>query len=438
MTKGTHAPHHPLLYNFSEKQEKAIIWLLAATQLISSLEFMIVMPLGPDFASELGITLNHIGLVAACYTGAAAVSGFLCSTFIERLDRRQALAFSMAGLILSTLACALATGFYSMVMARIAAGLFGGPAMALTMAIIADVVPISRRGRAMGLVMSSFAVSSIAGIPLSLELSRLGGWRHPFFAVAGLGVLVASFTMFKLPSMREHLSLQKNFQHSKHSPEVRENFLRPTVCYGLLMSFLTMASMFVIIPNISSYLQANLDYPRESIGMLYFQGGITSLILMRLVGKMTDKRGPVPIAWAGTVLFTSVIAIWFFTTPSHFVIGLLFMGMMGSSSFRNIPSQTLASRIPRPFERARFMSIQSSVQHVATTCGAALSSFVLGVAADGSLTGMQILAWVAIVGSFMVPFLLSKIQKNVSREQHLDQRDLDSAATVSVEVEKVA
>ncbi len=82
--------------------EKAVVFLIAAVQFVNILEFMMVMPLGPDFAKELGIPLSHIGYVGGSYTAAASISGLLCSTLIERFDRRSALTVAVGGLVIST------------------------------------------------------------------------------------------------------------------------------------------------------------------------------------------------------------------------------------------------------------------------------------------------------------------------------------------------
>jgi PDZ domain-containing protein len=79
----------------------------------------------------------------------------------------------------------------TMVIARLIAGAFGGPATALTYSIIADTIPPTRRGRALGAVMSAFTIAALFGVPAGLELARLFGWQAPFVLVAGLIFVVA-------------------------------------------------------------------------------------------------------------------------------------------------------------------------------------------------------------------------------------------------------
>ncbi|WP_336145447.1 MFS transporter, partial [Klebsiella pneumoniae] len=93
-----------------------------------------------------------------------------------------------------------------LMLARVIAGAFGGPATSLSYSIVADVIPPERRGRAMGAVMGAFSVASILGVPAGLELARRGGWRLPFIAVALLGAILGAFASFVLPPMIAHVA----------------------------------------------------------------------------------------------------------------------------------------------------------------------------------------------------------------------------------------
>jgi MFS family permease len=72
---------------------------------------------------------------------------------------------------MATLACGLAPTYAALMVARIAAGVFGGVLSALCQTIVGDVIPFERRGRAMGIVMTSFSVSTVAGVPCGLFLA---------------------------------------------------------------------------------------------------------------------------------------------------------------------------------------------------------------------------------------------------------------------------
>jgi predicted MFS family arabinose efflux permease len=93
----------------------------------------------------------------------------------------------------------------------------------------------------------------------------------------------------------------------------------------------------------------------------------------------------------------------------------VFALFMVANSFRNVSLTTLASRVPAPEERARFMSAQSAVQHLASATGAALSTQVLSVAADGRLEGMTTLALGSALTSLALPVLLAAVSVRLAR-----------------------
>ncbi len=389
--------------------ERAIVLLVAAVQFVNIVEFMMVMPLGPDFAKDLDIATSSLGVIGGSYTAAAAISGLISSTFLERFDRRKALACAIMGLVVATLACAASQGLVSLIVGRILAGIFGGPATAISLAIVADVVPPPRRGRAMSTVMMSFSLASIAGVPIGLELARFGNWRTPFYAVSMLAIIIAGLAIYKLPALTGHLVADRNLPRPA-TPLLR----RSETILAFAMTSAQMFSLFLLIPNISAFVQGNLHYPREQMGSLYFYGGIASFLVMYPVGRLTDRFGSAVIGTFGSLLYATTIYLGFINQPQWFPVPVLFAAFMMCSSLRNIPTNTLTSRVPAINERARFMGIQSAVQHISSATAAFLSTALLSESLDHKLIGVDRLAFLSIAFAFVIPVLLFQIQKRLT------------------------
>ncbi len=115
----------------SGKRELAVVLLVAAVQFVNILDFVMVMPMGPDFASALHIPASRLGLIGGSYTAAASVAGLVSSLFLDRFDRRPALGISMLGLVIGTALGGFATDLTTLMIARMVAGAFGGPATSL-------------------------------------------------------------------------------------------------------------------------------------------------------------------------------------------------------------------------------------------------------------------------------------------------------------------
>lgn len=391
--------------------ERTLVGLIGAVQFVNILDFMIVMPLGPDFAGSLGIPVSQLGLIGGSYTAAAAVSGLAGAFFLDRFDRKRALQLAMFGLVLGTLAGAFATNLTTLLAARLVAGLFGGPATSVALSIISDVVPAERRGRAMGAVMGALSAASVLGVPLGLEAARLGGWRAAFVGVAVIGLLVVIVIGVMMPSMRGHLA--SGPPRRRTVGDLASLFRRPVVVLGNLALALAMMSGFALIPNISPHLQQNLHYPREQLGVLYLVGGTVSFVSMRAAGRLVDRVGSFRVNALGVFGFSLIVYAAFVMEEPPVSPVVAFAMFMVTLTTRNIALTALLSKVPAPHERAAFMSVQSAVQHFASALGAGISSQILRDGPNGTVLGMPQLAIFVIVLSALTPPLVWAVERRV-------------------------
>lgn len=393
-----------------ETSERVVVFLIGAVQFINILDFVMVMPLGPDFAAGLGIAPSHIGTIGAAYTAAGSVAGVAGSYFLDRFDRRKALAVAMSGLVLATAAGGLATGLTSLLVARALAGLFGGPATSLALSIIADLIPVERRGRAMGAVMGAFSVASVLGVPMALKVARWTDWRMPFFVVAGLGLLVVAGAIFYLPPMRGHLEAGRL---RAHPVSARELFTRADVLLSYAMTGMLNAGGFLIIPNISAYVQYNLGYPREELESIYFVGGLVSFVTLRMAGKAVDRLGSFRVGTVGAMMFLATLYIAFIHLPVGVPLVAVFACFFLANGVRNVAYSTLTSRVPEQAIRARFMSFQSAVQHLGAAAGAFISSRVLTDLPGGKLGDMTQVVMLSMAFTLTLPVLFFLVERRV-------------------------
>jgi len=385
--------------------ERKLVVLIGSVQLLLTLDFTLVLPLGPDFAKALGIPTSELGLVGASYNAAEAVVAIAGAFFLDRFDRRRLLAVALTGLVIGTAASGLATGLVSLVTTRAFAGVFGGIAETLVYTIVIDAVAPERRGRAIGAIASTTAVASVLGVPAGLELARLGGWRVPFFTLAAFGIVFVAAAISLLPPQRAHLAAQQT--------PLRAVLSRSVVRLGLTCMAIGTIAHYTLVPNISAYVQFNRGYPRDRLGLIYMIGGGFVFGTIRIAGWLTDRYAAPSLALFGTMLYATVLIFGFIYPVDAIPMVVIFVGFMISSSFRFVPMRALMSRVPGPGERARFLSVESAVDCAAAATGAMLGPQILSERPDHSLAGIGELALLAVAMTFVYSALCYAVARRV-------------------------
>jgi predicted MFS family arabinose efflux permease len=171
------------------------------------------------------------------------------------------------------------------------------------------------------------------------------------------------------------------------------------------------------VPNISTFLQHNVGYPRERLDLLYLIAGLATVLVTRLIGTVVDRFGATRVIIAGTFVFVSALYFGFVRPLSAEHVIWVFPLLMLSASLRGVPLNTLASRVPRAAERARFMSAQSAVQHLASAIGAFAASMALADGAGGRLVGMEAVALTAMGIALFVPWVSSFVENGVRQRE---------------------
>ena len=233
--------------------------------------------------------------------------------------------------------------------------------------------------------------------------------RLPFLVVGALGLGVTAAVVASLPSLRGHLARRgEPVGHGR-------TLFRPLVLTSFAMTAVTMAGGFLVIPNISAYVQTNLGLPRSQLQWVYGIGGLVSFATLRLVGRLVDRFGSFRVGTVASLILALAFDLMFVHPPLAVpgaAMGLAIFLFFALSS-RNVSYNTLATKVPEPAERARFMSFQSAVQHLASALGASVSAQVLFVQPDGSLGNVPMLGRMAIALTLLLPLLLFRVERGV-------------------------
>ena len=357
------------------KYQVLVIIVLALTQFTVILDFMVMSPLGDMLMKSLSLTTSQFGFAVSAYAFSAGISGLLTSGFADRFDRKKLLLFFYIGFIIGTLFCGLAHSYFMLLSARIVTGLFGGVIGSISMAIMADIFPLHQRGRAMGFMQMGFGASQVLGIPISLYIANHWGWQSPFLMIVGLAAIIWTSAMIKLRPVTHHLHLKTEKSALEH---LWHTFITPRYRTGFLLSALLSLGGFMMMPWGSAFAVNNLKVSYEQLPVLFMASGIAALIIMPLVGKLSDQFDKVKIFTVAALSMMVIIVVYTNLTPIPFIfiIGLNIL-MMTAIMSRIVPAMALVSALPKMQDRGAFMSINSSLQQIAGGIAAAIGGMIV-------------------------------------------------------------
>jgi predicted MFS family arabinose efflux permease len=395
-------------------RERLLLWSLASINFTHIVDFMVMMPLGPQLTKLFGLTDAQFGLLVSAYSLAAGLSGLLVSTVIDRFERKRALLWVYAGFALATLACGLAPSYAALLLARVAAGVFGGVLGALVQTIVGDAVPFERRGQAMGLVMSAFSLSTVAGVPLSLWMASRWGWHMPFFAIAAVsvGVLIAAWR--SVPKLQGHMtgvSAQPPFT------QLKRVLSEPNHWRAFALSMLMLSGSFSIIPYITIYTTTNVGLSADQVPFVYLAGGVATLFTARLWGRLTDRFGKVQM-----FRLISLAAVLPMLALTHLPVVPLPVLLLVTTAFfvfvsgRMVPGMALLTAAPEPALRGSFMSVNGALQSGAMGLSAWIGGLLISRSPDGLVEGYGRTGWLALASTLVMVWWVGRLRLHTQTE----------------------
>ncbi len=415
-------------------KERIILLLLSALNFTHIMDFMIMMPLGNYLIPYFRITPQEFSFLVAAYTFSAGASGFLAAFFVDRFDRKRVLLFGYMGFLLGTICCALAPGYYFLLISRIVAGLFGGLIGAQVLSIVADLVPYERRGTAMGMIMAAFSVASVFGVPFGLYIANHFNWHGPFVFVAGFGAMLVPLIMRYMPKMNAHLKQGQTIR-TRPATLIKGILGDRNQLLALSLSGCLMMGHFMIIPFLNPFMEFNMGFSKTQTPVIYMVGGALTLFSSPLMGKLADKIGKhrlfvilVVLAVIPIALITNLPKIPFYVVLT--ITGFWFV----VSSGRTIPAQAMISNVVPPERRGSFMSFNSSVQQIFVGLASVIAGIIVTTTPDNKIQHYEMTGYLSI-GIILLSILIAgrlntKLNQNnrILSEYEGDDTDAANAA----------
>ncbi|MCD6013313.1 MAG: transporter [Flavipsychrobacter sp.] len=397
--------------------QKFVVFILAIAQFSVILDFMVMSPLGDMLMKSMGLTPKQFGVAVSAYAISAGISGLLTAGFADRYDRKKLLLFFYTGFVVGTVLCGIANTYWLLIVARVITGLFGGVIGSISMAIITDLFDIHHRGRVMGFVQMGFGASQVLGIPLSLYIANHWGWQSPFFMVAGLGALIFVMIFMRLQPITKHLAMQHDkspFMHLWHTIAKRH--------YRMGFAAMALLSLggFMMMPFGSAFAVNNLKVTNEQLPMLFMVAGISTLVIMPIIGRFSDKVDKFRLFAVACVWMMIVVVIYtnLSATPLWQVMIFNVLMMIGIMA-RMVPAGALSTAVPEMRDRGAYMSINSSLQQIAGGIAAAIGGMIV-VQKDkySPLEHYNTLGYIMVVISLLTIVMIYRVSEMVKKRQH--------------------
>ena len=271
-------------------------WLLCLSSFLFFGSFNMIISELPEFLSKLG-GANYKGLIISLFTVTALLSRPFSGKLADSIGRVPVMVFGSVVCLVCSLIYPVLTTINGFFLLRLAHGFSVGFTPTGFTAYVADIVPLNKRGEAMGL-LSTFGTLGMSASP------AIGGWIAYKFSLDAVFYYSSAFgllAMLVYVNVKETLPNKESFRYHHIKLKLKDIY-EPTVilpCVIMSCTAYAFGVMLTLIPDLS-----------ESLGMMnkgiLFMGFTLASVVVRVVaGKMSDRFGRRLIV----IISSSLIAI---------------------------------------------------------------------------------------------------------------------------------
>ena len=299
--------------------------LLCLSSFLFFSSFNMIIPELPAYLTSLGGE-EYKGLIIALFTLTAGLSRPFSGKLADRVGRVPVMVVGGVVCIVAGFMYPLVGSVAAFLLLRFIHGFSTGFTPTGKSAYVADVVPMERRGEAMGLLGLSGSLGMAAG-------PALGGFmanRFSIDVVFYLSSAAAFLSVAVIWHMRETVKNPEKFRLGLLRISGRE-LLEPRVLAPSLVMLLTafsLGTILTVIPDFSDYLGI------ENKGLFFTSFTLSSLGIRFLAGRASDRYGRVAVLRVSTGLLTlAMLVIGAVSSATELLLaGLLFGVATGMNS----------------------------------------------------------------------------------------------------------
>ncbi|QAY86985.1 MFS transporter [Pseudomonas arsenicoxydans] len=292
------------------ESNRPLYWLALGTFAVGTESFMIAGLL-PGMAKDLDVSVATAGQLVTVFALAYALSSPVLAALTGNLNRRRLLIGAMAIFAVANLLAFTASGYWSLMAARLVLALAAAVYVPGANALASVVVPPEQRGRAIAIVNGGLSLAIALGVPAGTVLGAAMGWRATFGSVAIIAALAVAGLLIGLPrgigtglataSLRQRISTAA----------------QPAVLHTLLITTLWAMASYTTYTYLAPLLEATTLINGSAIGFVLFGWGVSAAIGLAISGRTVDRSGPRAVILPA--LATSTTAFVVLSLAPHFI-----------------------------------------------------------------------------------------------------------------------
>lgn len=179
-----------------------ITLLVMLASIMQALDNTIANVALPRIQGSLSSTQDQMTWVLTSYIVAAAIMTPLSGWLAGQFGRRKVFLISIFGFTAASALCGISQSLPEIVIARLLQGLCGAALIPMSQAVLLDINPPERHGKAMGIWVMGVTIGPILGPALGGWLTENYSWRWVFFINVPVGILCIIGILAVMPETR--------------------------------------------------------------------------------------------------------------------------------------------------------------------------------------------------------------------------------------------
>ena len=322
---------------------------------LATLDNQLLIPLLPTLGREFSLGAQALGWLFGGYALAAALFSLLFGPLTDRVGRTAFLKAGLLLIVLTSICTYFVTEFYQLLLLRILAGLGGGLLSTCTASLVGDRFSYESRGRVMGIVLSSYFVALILGVPLAALVAERWHWRGVFLfsgALAFLLFLLSALVLFGRPGPREG-------SDTNDLRNYRDLLAHATTRTAVLVSFGVSGATLAFLTFISKYLDETFGLGPVEISWLFLLAGVAAALSSPLAGWMSDRFSKRWIFLVFNTLLALPLLLLTQVPWGGALLGTFFLISL-CIAFRQTALQTLQTELVQEGRRGAFLALRNA------------------------------------------------------------------------------